>query len=109
LFWPERWLIAENKDYVALPPSSPPPPPLSRPEGFIHNMDAFVPFSHGPANCVGQHLALQEMKTLVCYTMQKVDMRFADGYDSKEWLETLKEHVILSRGASLPIVVTRRN
>ena len=71
-------------------------------------MDAFVPFSYGPANCVGKFLALQEMRIVVCYVVQKLDMRFADGYESGKWLEDLKEYSILIRGR-LPVVVTPRN
>ena len=111
MFWPERWLIAEKKAYVAFPPSlslpSPPSVQITRPEIFTHNMDAFIPFSYGPANCVGKFLALQQTKTLVCYTLQKLDLRFADGYRAEQWLDDLEGYTLFLRGA-LPVVVTRR-
>ena len=110
IFWPERWLIAENKEYVALPssPASPiTPDSLNRPKDFVHNMDAFVPFSYGPANCVGKLLALKEMKTGICYIMQKLEMRFAEGYDTRKWFDGILEYAVLRKG-SLPVVVRRR-
>jgi cytochrome P450 len=70
-------------------------------------MDAFTPFSYGPANCVGKFLALQEMKTVVCHMIQKLDMRFADGYDARRWFEDLEEQAIFMKG-SLPVVIARR-
>ena len=93
-FWPERWLVADGLE-------SPP----SQAVDFIHNASAFTPFSVGPANCVGKGLALQEIKTLVCMVMQRLDMRFADGYDSGQ--ESTWNIGILERGR-LPVVVTAR-
>jgi len=108
-FWPERWLLAEKKD-VALP-SSPSLTSsqiiLTRPKDFVHNMDAFLPFSYGPANCVGKFLAVAEMKAVVCYMMQKLDMKFSEGHDDKKWIDTLRDHLILKKGR-LPVVFTRR-
>jgi cytochrome P450 len=112
MFWPERWLIAEREKNVGFPPStslpSTPSVQMTRPENFIHNMDAFIPFSYGPANCVGKFLALQEMKTLVCCTLQKLDLRFADGYRAEQWLDDLKGYSLFLRG-TLPVVITKRD
>lgn len=94
MFWPERWLIADGK----LCP---------RPSDFTHNVSAFTPFSVGPANCVGKQLALQEMKTVVCSVLQRVSLRFAEGYDAKRWLEEMDDFQILKRG-SLHVEVTLR-
>lgn len=94
MFWPERWLIADGK----LCP---------KPGDFLHNVSAFTPFSVGPANCVGKQLALQEMKTAVCSVMQRVELRFAAGYNPKRWLEEMEDYQILKRGR-LQAVVTLR-
>jgi len=112
IFWPERWLIAENRDYVTPLPSyqsstTTSQHPLTRPKDFVHNVDAFTPFSYGPANCVGKFLALQEIRTLVCHTMQRLEMRFVDGYDTKRWFDEMEDFLVVRQG-SLPVVITTR-
>lgn len=93
-FWPERWLIAEaSQGYT---------------EKLVHNPNAFIPFSHGPANCVGKALAMQEMRTVVCYTIQKLSMRFADGWDPSDWERDLCDSFVVKRGR-LPVIVERRD
>ena len=73
----------------------------------MHNPDAFAPFSYGPANCVGKFLALQEMKTVICHMMQKLDVRFAEGYDPKRWIADLEEHAVMRKG-NLPVMFSKR-
>jgi len=68
-FWPERWLIAEDPSLFPFDDKMP----------FIHNPNAFIPFSFGPANCVGKNLALKEMKMVLCHLLQQVDLRLAEG------------------------------
>ncbi|KAJ5643199.1 uncharacterized protein N7484_005706 [Penicillium longicatenatum] len=47
-FIPERWLTGEeSKDFAS------------------DNKEAFYPFSHGPRNCLGQHLANAEMRLIL--------------------------------------------
>ncbi|GJJ07635.1 hypothetical protein Clacol_001839 [Clathrus columnatus] len=48
IFWPERWL-----------------PDLKYEGEFRLDRSAFLPFSSGPANCVGKALALQELRVIV--------------------------------------------
>lgn len=93
-FWPERWLIAEGLQEST--------------EKIIHNSNAFIPFSFGPANCVGKNLAMQEMRMLICHFMQKLDVRFADGWDTKEWERELQDKFITKIGR-LPVVIQRRD
>ena len=95
-FWPERWLIADGL--------------LPHPEGttFTHNPNAFIPFSVGPYNCVGKNLAMLEMRTLVCHTMQKMEMRFAEGWDREQWINDL-EDVFVTRIGQLPVVLSKRD
>ena len=57
-FWPERWLLAA-------------PGGAGAPLDFKHDEGAFIPFSHGPMNCVGRALALQEIRTVVCALVQR--------------------------------------
>ena len=47
-FWPDRWLIAEGIQESK--------------EKITHNPDAFIPFSFGPANCVGKNLAMASIE-----------------------------------------------
>ncbi|THH32435.1 hypothetical protein EUX98_g1784 [Antrodiella citrinella] len=94
-FWPERWLIAEkSSSYQSEKP-------------FIHNLNAYIPFSFGPANCVGKHLALKEIRTVLCYLLQQVSLRFAEGFDPDTWDSHLKDNLTLEVG-HLPVVVTAR-
>ncbi|KZT08061.1 cytochrome P450 [Laetiporus sulphureus 93-53] len=87
-FWPERWLA---KDDTA----------------FITNKDAFMPFSTGPANCVGKPLALIELRMVLAYMVQAFEMRLADGYDPARWSRDMRDLLVIQKG-SLPLVLTPR-
>ena len=75
-FWPERWLLAAQGPKAALATE------------LLHDEGAFIPFSHGPLNCVGKSLALQELKTVVCALMQRFRIRRADAEAQceREWM-----------------------
>ena len=62
-FWPERWLLAASPDSA------------SAPEGFVHDAQAFIPFSHGPMNCVGRALGLVELRAVLCALVRRFDFR----------------------------------
>ncbi|KAF9630943.1 putative afln vera monooxygenase protein [Lasiodiplodia theobromae] len=66
-YLPERWLVGED-DYGALQPKE---------------KGAWRPFEIGPRNCIGQTLALTEIKTLLVMTLRNFDIKPA--YD--EWDE----------------------
>ncbi|KAI0688711.1 cytochrome P450 [Cytidiella melzeri] len=97
MFWPDRWLIAEGLL---------PPPTSSNP--FVHDVNAFIPFSFGPSNCVGKNLALLEMRMVICLCMQKLEMRFAESWDPKLWHANLEDLFVTGMG-QLPVVITRRD
>ena len=44
---------------------------------------AFIPFSAGPRNCIGQHLAIIEAKIIVSEFLEKFDFKLQDGYELK--------------------------
>ncbi|KAL2041650.1 hypothetical protein N7G274_005434 [Stereocaulon virgatum] len=60
-FIPDRWLVA-------------PGDPLHPVKG------AWRPFSHGPRNCIGQELAMNEMKIMMVMTAQRFDIGLAYEY-----------------------------
>ena len=92
-YLPERWLIAEGLE--------------STPPSFVHNRNAFVPFSFGPANCVGKNLAMQEMRELLCHFIHELTVRFADGCNPAQYEEEMADWFVCSIG-HLPVVVERR-
>ena len=55
-FWPERWL-------------EPPGDPIHPVEG------AWRPFEYGPRNCIGQELAMLEMKIIMVLTLRKFSIK----------------------------------
>ncbi|KAJ7790423.1 cytochrome P450 [Mycena olivaceomarginata] len=88
---PERWLGGDDDTGTK----------------FIVNEDAFIPFSTGPANCVGKNLGMLEIRMVVAYMIQAFELQFADGYDEERWEDELKDYLLMQKG-SLPVVVTSR-
>ncbi|KAL5520928.1 hypothetical protein ACEPAF_2931 [Sanghuangporus sanghuang] len=86
-FIPERWIDCDSK--------------------FTTNTSAFIPFSTGPANCVGKNLALLEMRMVVAAIVQKFDIRFAADYDPQKWDEELQAFMAMSVG-KLPVALNPR-
>ncbi|PSR70849.1 hypothetical protein PHLCEN_2v13290 [Hermanssonia centrifuga] len=93
-FWPERWLIAGGN--------------MTSSEELVHNPNAFVPFSHGPSNCVGKPLAMREMRTVICQMVQKVNMRFAPGWNPQDWERDMEDRFNVKKGP-LPVIVEKRD
>ncbi|EMD32294.1 hypothetical protein CERSUDRAFT_77592 [Gelatoporia subvermispora B] len=98
-FWPARWLIATGEMTIAEAGISQ--------EEFVHNSSAFIPFSLGPANCVGKNLALQEMRTLICLIMQRFFLRFAAGYNPASYEDNVRNFFIMQK-PELLLTVERR-
>ncbi|EKM49543.1 uncharacterized protein PHACADRAFT_153972 [Phanerochaete carnosa HHB-10118-sp] len=93
-FWPDRWLIAEGQQ--------------THTEKIVHDPNAWVPFSFGPANCVGKKLAMQEMRLVICHLMQRLNFRFADDYDPAHYERDLVDRFNIAV-PRLPVVVERRD
>ncbi|KAH7927912.1 cytochrome P450 [Leucogyrophana mollusca] len=101
-FWPERWLSPEERSTLVSSDSK----GLDK-VPFIHNTAAFLPFSFGPANCVGKNLAYQEMRTVVCLMMQRLEFCFVDGFEPETWERDLKDYFVTMKG-ELPVVLSPR-
>ncbi|KAL2821321.1 cytochrome P450 [Aspergillus cavernicola] len=59
----------------------------TRPE-LIRHKDAFVPFSTGPAGCIGKNLALMEMRLMTAHLVTGFDVAFAPGEDGTDLLNS---------------------
>ena len=74
---------------------------------FTTNASTFVPFSIGYANCVGKNLAWMEMRMVIATIVQKFDMNFAEGYDSRRWEVDLRDILAMKVG-SLDVILRSR-
>ncbi|KAJ7685627.1 high nitrogen upregulated cytochrome P450 monooxygenase 2 [Mycena polygramma] len=73
-----------------------------------HDKSAFIPFSLGPANCVGQKFARREMLMLLSVLFKSFDLRFADGFDSEGWPRHIHDYFVTTRGP-MHLRLTRRH
>lgn len=103
-FWPERWLKESSVDTDKQ--DIPKEKSIIR-SRIIHNTGAFIPFSFGPAHCIGKQLAYHEMRIVVASILQKFDIRFADGYNPEQWLDAMRDDAVLVKG-KLPVVLKAR-
>jgi len=69
-FLPERW-FSSKADADA--------------PGREHNVAAFIPFSYGPASCVGKNLALMEMRMVLCWMLRRFRFSKAPGVSYEAW------------------------
>ncbi|KAG7093197.1 hypothetical protein E1B28_006887 [Marasmius oreades] len=76
-FLPSRWLETESSQ--------------------TPNINAFLPFSFGPENCIGKHLARRVMTMVICLLMQNLEFRFADDFDWESWPRKMKDYFVCSR------------
>lgn len=96
-FLPERWLefpCSVSPEFRRLGP-------------HIHNRSAYIPFSYGPHNCVGKEIACRQLRYVVCLMMRRFEIRFADGFSQRKWIEKACDRLVLSTG-SLPVTLTPR-
>ena len=102
-FRPERFLTANTKGIRKKGQGT-------ENEGFCttaKNFSAFIPFSYGPANCVGRSLAIIELRAVTALMIRHFDMKLADGYDPDTWQKELKDWYIMHVGA-LPVNLALR-
>jgi len=98
-FWPDRWLDSDSNGMNA--------EKSDITVAFTHNLSAFIPFSFGPANCIGKQLAYREMRLVIATLVKKYDIRFAGGYEPDRYVSQLKDDTVLTKG-ELPVIITKR-
>ncbi|KAI0050676.1 high nitrogen upregulated cytochrome P450 monooxygenase 2 [Auriscalpium vulgare] len=101
-FLPERWIsqatLAEDSQILT--------------RFAAHNPAAFHPFSYGPANCAGKNFAMMEMRTAVCWLVQRLEFQPPDagklGPGVNDWEDSLRDFYVM-RKAPLWMRITRRH
>ncbi|KAH8894503.1 isotrichodermin C-15 hydroxylase [Thozetella sp. PMI_491] len=73
-------------------------------EGSRDNLEVLQPFSYGPRNCIGQNLAIAEMRLILARMIYTFDMSLAPG--SEDWI---KRQVAFSIWIKIPLPVYLRS
>ncbi|KAE9392120.1 cytochrome P450 [Gymnopus androsaceus JB14] len=99
-FVPDRWLDSSSSscDEEKNPNQS---------TEFKNDMNAYLPFSFGPANCAGRNLAKKEIMMVMSLLLYTFDFRFARGFDSKSWPERMQTFFVTIR-PPMEVTITRR-
>ncbi|KAJ7137801.1 cytochrome P450 [Mycena epipterygia] len=74
-----------------------------------HEPSAFIPFSLGPANCVGQKFARRELLMVVSLLLKSFHLRFANGFDSEAWPGHRHDIFVVTRGPLRVNLTPRHN
>ncbi|KAF8218316.1 cytochrome P450 [Mycena galopus ATCC 62051] len=90
--------LHRNPDYFSYPDKFLPDRWLPDSKLERHDTSAFIPFSLGPANCVGQKFARRQLFMVLSALFKSFDLRFADGFDSEAWPLGMQDFFIVSRG-----------
>ncbi|KAJ7303434.1 high nitrogen upregulated cytochrome P450 monooxygenase 2 [Mycena albidolilacea] len=62
-----------------------------------HNLTAFIPFSLGAANCVGQRFAKREMLSVMSLLLKSFEFKFAPDFDAQAWPKTMQDYYVTLR------------
>ncbi|KAJ7735296.1 cytochrome P450 [Mycena maculata] len=87
-FVPDRWLPGSNFEK--------------------HETSAFMPFSLGPANCVGQKLAKREILMVISVLLKSFHISFANQFDSEAWQTHIHDFFVATR-SPLRVNLTQRH
>ncbi|KAG6889898.1 hypothetical protein C0992_003691 [Termitomyces sp. T32_za158] len=99
-FIPERWLSEEKQ--LALEPNL-----FKNRDLVTHNKNAFIPFSYGPADCIGKRLAWYELRAVTVAILQRFTLQFDSGYDKASWERDMRDYFITLR-PPLYVILTPR-
>ncbi|KAJ7311575.1 high nitrogen upregulated cytochrome P450 monooxygenase 2 [Mycena albidolilacea] len=88
-FLPDRWLSGSSLKFEK------------------HDTSAFIPFSLGPANCVGQKFARRELFVVLSGLFKTFEVRFAEGFDGTAWPLGMHDFFVAER-APLQVRLTPR-
>ena len=97
---PERWLSEEQR--LALEPEI-----FHSQEKYIHNTDAFIPFSVGPTGCAGKNFAWLEMRLAVSVIVSRFYLKLDSSYNPQKWYEDIGDNFVMSKGP-LPTKISPR-
>lgn len=89
--------LHRNPDYFSHPDNFIPDRWVQDSKFEKHNTAAFIPFSIGPANCVGKQFAKRELFTVLVVLFKSFDLRFAGGFDSEAWSKGLRDFFVVTR------------
>ncbi|KAI4282001.1 MAG: hypothetical protein L6R38_003258 [Xanthoria sp. 2 TBL-2021] len=84
LIWSNHFAIHRNEEYWQRPDEFLPQRWLVEKDHYLYNADkgAWRSFEHGPRNCIGQELAILELKLVLAMTLRKFNVDSAyDEYD----------------------------
>jgi cytochrome P450 len=88
-FMPERWFEDKQAEW-------------------IHDKRAFIPFSYGAYKCIGNNLAMMEMRAVTANLVHKFDMRAAPGEDFDALENKTRDTFTLTLG-KLEVVLSKRS
>lgn len=84
-FWPERFLEERSMD--------------------IKNPFAYIPFSAGPRNCIGQKFAVYEIKSIISKILRNFDVRLTEDSERSPDIST---ELVLRPASAIKFYFKRR-
>jgi cytochrome P450 len=100
--------LHRNPDYFSHPDQFLPERWLPDSKLEKHDTSAFIPFSLGAANCVGQRFAKRELFMVLSILFKSFELRFTDGFDGAAWPMGMEDFFVVTR-APLHVNLTPRS